>query len=413
MKSLLAGRSARCLSLPGVGLVFLILALLLTPQASAQQSEVVLEDYSDIVTRNDLGFNDFSGNAGDLNKDNRPYGAGSLACAPRTTTEVSCSLQFDWNFAISADREAFTGLFYSLFGLTDTQATFDSRTVTTVSFPEHSLDLDQIDGALAEPAGPRSFAQLRLAVSHREPESLTLRVEVRDTQGGGRFTRFRLSGSPSQQVLTWSFRDPSTFTVLGGRDLNLRLAKVLSLVIERSHAADRVQNPDRGSLQIHRLWFVLTRPETDPPADAELLDALERRAAGYFLDWASRKPDSLGIPQDRSTLGDLLTVGGIGFALPAYVIAAERGWISRADAAARSLAVLRALSNRGTFGPERTGRIGHRGWFYHFLGPDGRRKLNFDFRETERREDLNTVERVCDIEVGIDPGSFFVARTLA
>lgn len=193
-------------------------------------------------------------------------------------------------------------------------------------------------------------------------------------------------------MLSWDFRNPRKYRIIGERDLDIHLAKVLSFVVEREHLASHIRNPLRGSLDIQRIWFVPNRPEVEPSDDAELLDLLERRIFQYFLDWGSRKPASLGIPQDRSTFGDLLTVGGIGFALPAYIIGADRGWIPRSEAASRVLSVLRVLADPEAFGPEKLGRIGHHGWLYHFLGIDGRRKLNFDFPTSPRNEALNTVE---------------------
>ena len=86
-----------------------------------------------------------------------------------------------------------------------------------------------------------------------------------------------------------------------------------------------------------RVWFVLDRPEVEPVIDTDLLNLTERRVCQYFLDWSSRKPGAVGISQDRSTFGDLLTVGGIGFGLPAFVICAERGWISREEGAELTL----------------------------------------------------------------------------
>jgi hypothetical protein len=92
------------------------------------------------------------------------------------------------------------------------------------------------------------------------------------------------------------------------------------------------------------------------------------------------------MPQDRSTFGDLLTVGGVGFALPAHIIAAEPGWISRQEAATRVLNVLRLLDQENAYCPDRVGCLGYRGWLYHFLGTDGRRKLNFDFIDSSKVE---------------------------
>ncbi|MDQ4068700.1 MAG: hypothetical protein M3203_04370, partial [Actinomycetota bacterium] len=121
-------------------------------------------------------------------------------------------------------------------------------------------------------------------------------------------------------------------------------------------------------------------------------DHAERRAVQYFLDWSSRKPGLLGLPQDRSTFADLLTVGGVGFALPTYAIAAQRSWITRSDAIARTLPTLRLLGDSSLFGPQPTGTVGYRGFFNHFFGIDGRRKRNFDHPSTVAHEGLNAVE---------------------
>jgi hypothetical protein len=309
--------------------------------------------------------------------------------------------RFSWDFSISGDQEAFTGIFSSLFGLTDTQATFDGSMINTVAFPEHTLDLDRIDGALNEPGGPRRLLEVCVELAYQGGEDLLLRVELKDLSGGVRFTRLPFVSSTSPQRHCWDFRDPFFYRIPAGRDLDLHEAKELTLIIERQHVGDEVSNPERGTLDLRRLWFVVDRDDLQPADDQALLDLTARRAYQYFLDWSSRKPPSAGIPQDRSTFGDLLTVGGIGFALPAHIIAAERGWIARSEAAMHILNVLRTLDDPNAFGPEPTGRIGHHGWFYHFLGTDGRRKLNFDFLETPNvNETLNTVE-LSTIDTGL------------
>ncbi len=357
---------------------------------------VQLEDFSDIVTSVDRGFNDFSGNMSSINKESKPYGLIDLECSDGD----QCALRLEWDFSISDDPEAFTGIFLSLFGLTDTQVTFDGQTVETVSFPEHSLDLDDIDGALNEPDGARSYLNICVELSCQGAEDLMLRVELKDTQGGVRFTRLPFPGSPAPQVQCWDFRDPQSYGIPAGHDLDIHHAKVLTFIIERQHIADAVRNPERGAIDIQRIWFTSNRQEIQPEDDQELLDLLARRTYQYFLDWLSRKPASLGIPQDRSTFGDLLTAGGIGFALPAHIVAAERNWIARSEAAAHVLGVLRVLDEQAAFGPEPLGRIGHQGWLYHFLGVDGRRKLNFDFPDSPRNEALDTVE-LSTIDTGL------------
>jgi hypothetical protein len=59
-------------------------------------------------------------------------------------------------------------------------------------------------------------------------------------------------------------------------------------------------------------------------------------------------------------------VAAIGFGLASYGIGAERGWVTRPQAAERTLATLRFLW-RAPQGPEPEGRTGYRGFFYHFL----------------------------------------------
>ena len=362
---------------------------------SINSSVVTLEDFSDIVTPVDLGFNDFSGNMGVIN-DN--YGQMVLNC----TDVASCALRFEWGFG--SIQEDFTGIFLSLFGLKDTKVTTDGLTIETISFSEHHLDLDQVDGDLNEPGGPRRFLKLCIELTYTQPEDLKLRVELKDTQKptpGVRFTRLDISGPQTAQQHCWDFRSPQSYSVpAGSPGLDIHRAKELTFIIEQRHIGDGVENPVSGIIDIHRIWFTADRDEVQPEDDQELLDLLERRAYQYFLDWSSRKPESLGIPQDRSTFGDLLTIGGTGFGLPAHIIAVERGWISRTKAATRTLNVLRILDNPDAFGPESIGRIGYKGWFYHFLGVDGRRKLNFDFPETSTNEALNTVE-LSTIDTGL------------
>jgi len=365
---------------------------------SNSDGPVFIVDFSNtnIVTSADQGFNDFSGNIGSVNKNGLSYGGSSLVCSSGN----SCAQRFIWDFTINSDVEAYTGLFYSLFGLTDTLATFDGNAVQTVFFPEHSLDLDKIDGEFAEPGGPRKFNKIGVSMTYNGTQPLKLRVELKDAGGGGRFHRFDVPVSNATQTIVWDFRDPGAYTVVDGHDLDVHRAKVLTMVIEKANIGDHITNPDKGTIDMRQVWFVPEREELSPATDSDLLDYLARRTAQYFVDWSSRKQESLGLPQDRSSLGDLLTVGGVGFALPAYIISAERGWITRDSAIEKVLSVLRIMNNQAAFGPERLGRIGYKGWLYHFLGVDGRRKLNFDVQETPNNEALKTVE-LSTIDTGL------------
>lgn len=373
-----------------------VVGLAVTPANAKPETQVIVEDFSDMVTSGDRGFNDFFGNSGDINKENskgRFYGTSKLVpLSPETMT-----LRFRWDFRVGTDREAYTGLFFCLFGLCDTKVTFTGDSAEAhaeiVSFPEHSLNMNGIDEPVKEPGGPRSLEKLKLNIDYRGAP-LTLKLELKDVQGGGRFKRFIVN---KPMTITWSFR--RRFRVLNDQDLDLTRAKVLSLVIERNNVGDHVTNPLRGSFKLKKAWFVSNRAEVEPQANMDLLDLAERRACQYFIHWSSRKTaldkypgSSYGFPQDRSSFADLLTVGGVGFALPAYLTCAERRWIGRNEARTRTLAVLKRLADPGLSGPEAVGKIGYKGFFYHFLGVDGLRKLNFDFEKTEADESKNTAE---------------------
>ncbi len=96
------------------------------------------------------------------------------------------------------------------------------------------------------------------------------------------------------------------------------------------------------------------------------LDTLERRTFGFFWDLS----DSLrGLTPDRWPTQSFISVGAVGFALTAYPIGAERGYVTREAAAER---VLRTLEFFWTAREDtaRAGSTGYRGFFYHFLVPE-------------------------------------------
>jgi hypothetical protein len=120
------------------------------------------------------------------------------------------------------------------------------------------------------------------------------------------------------------------------------------------------------------------RPGSSPPAGgatragdhAAFLDDLERRTFAYFDELVN---PTNGLVPDRAPTPSFSSIAAVGFALTAWPIAAERGWLGRDEAAARTLATLR-LFRDAPQGPEPTGRTGHRGFFYHFLDMEtGRR----------------------------------------
>ena len=100
--------------------------------------------------------------------------------------------------------------------------------------------------------------------------------------------------------------------------------------------------------------------------DDAFLDYLEQTGFDYF--WYEANPAN-GLIRDRSSASSPCSIAAVGFGLTALGIGIDRGWITRAQGRARTLATLRTFW-QGSQGPERAGRIGYKGWFYHFLDMD-------------------------------------------
>jgi hypothetical protein len=103
-------------------------------------------------------------------------------------------------------------------------------------------------------------------------------------------------------------------------------------------------------------------PVTDR-AEAAFLDTLQERTFGYFWEQANAEN---GLVPDRWPTESFSSIAAIGFALGAYAVGVERGWIARAQAVERTATTLRFLW-RAPHGPAPAGVAGHRGLFYHFL----------------------------------------------
>jgi len=101
-------------------------------------------------------------------------------------------------------------------------------------------------------------------------------------------------------------------------------------------------------------------------ATAAQLDELERRTFDFF--WDTTRADN-GLAPDRWPSAPFSSVAAVGFALTAYPIGVERGWIVREQAVARTLTTLRFLYDAPQ-GAQATGATGYHGFFYHFLDLD-------------------------------------------
>jgi hypothetical protein len=103
-------------------------------------------------------------------------------------------------------------------------------------------------------------------------------------------------------------------------------------------------------------------PVPDYRADP-FLDTVETRTFRWF--WETTNTTN-GLVPDRWPTKSFSSVAAIGFGLTAYVVGAERGYVPRADAAARVLTTLNFLYHAPQ-GPDPTGVTGYKGFFYHFL----------------------------------------------
>ena len=93
------------------------------------------------------------------------------------------------------------------------------------------------------------------------------------------------------------------------------------------------------------------------------LDTLERRTFNWF--WERSDPNN-GLTPDRWPTKSFSSIAAVGFALTAYPVGVERGYVSRADAAQRTLTTLRFLYTAPQ-GTQPTNVTGYKGFFYHFL----------------------------------------------
>ncbi|AJD43199.1 hypothetical protein C9413_09305 [Rhizobium sp. SEMIA 4085] len=106
--------------------------------------------------------------------------------------------------------------------------------------------------------------------------------------------------------------------------------------------------------------------------DAALIDRLQKSAFDYFLRYSN--PEN-GLVADTSVAGVPCSIAAVGFALSSYAVAAERGWMTRREAAGRSVTTLRFFA--GSHQGRERHATGYRGFYYHFLHMDsGHRAWN-------------------------------------
>ncbi|HSL70757.1 MAG TPA: glucoamylase family protein, partial [Longimicrobiales bacterium] len=99
------------------------------------------------------------------------------------------------------------------------------------------------------------------------------------------------------------------------------------------------------------------------PSHAAFLDTLQERTFRFFWERAN---SANGLVPDRWPTRSFSSVAAVGFGLASYAVGAEHGWITRGQAADRTLTTVRFLW-RAPQGPQPVGATGHQGLFYHFL----------------------------------------------
>ena len=120
-----------------------------------------------------------------------------------------------------------------------------------------------------------------------------------------------------------------------------------------------------------------------------LFDELQERTFHFFWDHAD--PDT-GLVPDRYPTPSFASIAAVGFALTAYPIGVERGYVTRDAARARVLKTLRFLYTAPQ-GSAATGMAGFKGFFYRYLG-------------------MKTGQRVGDIELSTVDTALLLGGTL-
>ncbi|WP_137753020.1 glucoamylase family protein [Sphingopyxis sp. L1A2A] len=107
-------------------------------------------------------------------------------------------------------------------------------------------------------------------------------------------------------------------------------------------------------------------PALAPISEAAFSEELTERTFRYFWDTTDTRRC---LAPDRWPSNPFSSIAATGFALTAYGIGAERGYVTRAEAALRTRDCLRFYWTAPQ-GPDAAGNTGYKGFFYHFLQND-------------------------------------------
>jgi len=114
----------------------------------------------------------------------------------------------------------------------------------------------------------------------------------------------------------------------------------------------------------------LARAAEIAPADEEFLNEVQERSFRFFREqvnpYNGLVPDAAA-HRDKGLSQAPASIAGVGFALTAYPVGVERGWMDRGKARELTRRTLEFLLNDA---PQ------HKGFFYHFLDPGTGRRVN-------------------------------------
>jgi len=130
------------------------------------------------------------------------------------------------------------------------------------------------------------------------------------------------------------------------------------------------------------------------PLDS-LFEDIEKRTFNFF--WDTAEPDT-GLVPDRWPKPPFSSTAAIGFALNAYAVGVERGYVTRAQARTRVLTTLRFLYDAPQ-GPDPVKSAGYQGFFYHFV--------NFTTGERYGNSELSTVDTALLMAGVLFAGGYF------
>lgn len=130
-------------------------------------------------------------------------------------------------------------------------------------------------------------------------------------------------------------------------------------------ACEKVEEPK--AVEKKPVQVILVEAELPPkplkPELPQLFSDIERRTFQFFWDTTN---ESNGLTPDRFPSRPFASIASVGFSLTAYPIGIENGWISRTQAVDRTLTTLKFFRD-APVGPQRTGKAGYKGFYYHFL----------------------------------------------